>query len=77
MSITSSMFNSLLYNIYLFYYKNLPTEHARQAFRLRDTTITGKIPALEFVELMTSIRGFRMSEHVQENLLTVMNTSLI
>jgi solute carrier family 25 aspartate/glutamate transporter 12/13 len=51
--------------------QNLPTEHARQAFRIRDTDKTGKIPALEFVDLMVSIRGFRMSDHVKENLLTV------
>lgn len=51
--------------------KNLPTEHARQAFRLRDKDQSGTIPALEFVELMTLIRGFRMSEHIQENLLAV------
>lgn len=51
--------------------KNLPTEHARQAFRLRDKDQSGTIPALEFVELMTLIRGFRMSDHIQENLLAV------
>ena len=51
--------------------QNLPTEHARQAFRLRDKNVTGTIPALEFVDLMQEIRGFRMSEHVQENLLSV------
>ena len=56
---------------YLLFLQNLPTEHARQAFRLRDKDQTGTIPALEFVDLMTKIRGFRMSEHVQENLLSV------
>ena len=56
--------------------QNLPTEHARQAFRLRDKDQTGTIPALEFVELMTQIRGFRMSEHVQENLLSVRDIEL-
>ena len=56
--------------------QNLPTEHARQAFRLRDKDQTGTIPALEFVELMTQIRGFRMSEHVQENLLSVSDIEL-
>ena len=55
----------------LLFLQNLPTEHARQAFRLRDKDQTGTIPALEFMDLMTKIRGFRMSEHVQENLLSV------
>ena len=51
--------------------QNLPTEHARQAFRLRDKDQSGTIPAVEFVDLMTKIRGFRLSEHVQDHLLSV------
>ena len=51
--------------------QNLPTEHARQAFRLRDKDQSGTIPAIEFVDLMTKIREFRLSEHVQDHLLSV------
>ena len=48
--------------------QNLSTEHARQAFRLRDKDQSGTIPAIEFVDLMTKIKGFRMSVHVQNHL---------
>ena len=51
--------------------QSLPTEHARQAFVSRDKDNTGTIPALEFVDLMKTIRGFKMSDHVREHLLTV------
>jgi len=51
--------------------QSLPTEHARQAFELRDHDNRGTIPALDFVDLMKKIRGFRMSEHVQDHLLSV------
>ena len=51
--------------------QHLPTEHARQAFMSRDVDKSGTIPALEFVDLMKKIRGFRMSEHIQDHLLSV------
>ena len=51
--------------------QSLPTEHARQVFSSQDTTHSGCIPAMDFVELMKKIRGFRMSDHVQEHLLSV------
>ncbi len=35
------------------------------------TIIIGSIRSLEFVDLMKQIRQFRMSEHIQENLLSV------
>lgn len=51
--------------------QSLPTEHARQGFVGRDQDKSGAIPALEFVELMKKIRGFRMSSYVQDHLLSV------
>ena len=51
--------------------QSLPTEHVRQAFVSQDKDNTGTIPALEFVDLMKTIRGFEMSDHVREHLLTV------
>ena len=51
--------------------QSLPTEHARQAFAQVDSNHSGTIPALDFVSLMKTIRGFRMSEYVQDHLLSV------
>ena len=47
--------------------QNLSTEHARQAFILRDKDQSGTIPATEFVDLMKKIRGFEMSDCVQNH----------
>ena len=52
-------------------FQSLPTEHARQAFVIRDKDRSGSLPALEFVALMKDIRGFKMSLYVQDNLLSV------
>ncbi len=51
--------------------QSLPTEHARQAFSSCDTDQDGSIRAEEYVKLMKTIRGFRLSPHVQDHLLSV------
>lgn len=51
--------------------QSLPTEHARQAFVRVDSNQNGTIPALDFVSLMKTIRGFKMSEYVQDHLVAV------
>ncbi len=51
--------------------QSLPTEHARQAFIKTVSEGEGSISAEEYVRLMKSIRGFRLSPHVQDHLLAV------
>ncbi len=51
--------------------QSLPTEHARQAFSSCDTDHDGSIRAEEYVKLMKTIRGFRLSPHVKDHLLSV------
>ena len=56
--------------------QSLPTEHARQVFSAADSSKTGSIPALEFVEIMLKIRKYRMSVFVQDNLLSVSDVAV-
>ena len=51
--------------------QSVPTEHGRQAFSRLDPAKTGMIDALQFVQIMGQIRGFRMSPYVHDNLLSV------
>jgi solute carrier family 25 aspartate/glutamate transporter 12/13 len=46
-------------------------ECAMEAFRLKDTTGSGFISALDFQDIMVSVKKHLLTQEVRENLLTV------
>lgn len=46
-------------------------EHALQAFRKKDLEKNGSISALDFYDIMTTLKGHLLTTFVKENLMTV------
>ena len=52
-------------------------EHALQAFRKKDVERTGSITALDFYDIMTTLKSHLLTHFVKENLLTVSYERLV
>lgn len=52
-------------------FQELQSEHARQAFALKDKNKTGLITGLDFSYIMATIRQHMLSSFVEENLVSV------
>lgn len=61
----------LSYDEFTQFLQNLQEEHARQAFVSFDKSHQGRISALDFNKIMTTIRGHMVTDYVAENLVTV------
>uniref|UniRef100_S4RL12 Calcium uptake protein 1, mitochondrial n=1 Tax=Petromyzon marinus TaxID=7757 RepID=S4RL12_PETMA len=61
----------LTYAEFTQFLQELQLEHARQAFALKDSNKSGTIPALDFNDIMLTIRPHMLSPFVEENLVSV------
>lgn len=52
-------------------FQELQLEHARQAFALKDKNKSGMITALDFSDIMATIRSHMLTSFVEENLVSV------
>ncbi|XP_078451450.1 electrogenic aspartate/glutamate antiporter SLC25A12, mitochondrial-like [Lampetra fluviatilis] len=60
----------LTYAEFTQFLQELQLEHARQAFALKDSNKSGTIPALDFNDIMLTIRPHMLSPFVEENLVS-------
>uniref|UniRef100_A0A8C3FGM7 Solute carrier family 25 member 12 n=1 Tax=Chrysemys picta bellii TaxID=8478 RepID=A0A8C3FGM7_CHRPI len=62
---------NLTYSEFTQFLQELQSEHARQAFALKDKNKTGMITGLDFSDIMATIRSHMLSPFVEENLVSV------
>ena len=57
--------------IHLLYLQEIQLEHAKQAFVQRDSARTGKVTAIDFRDIMVTIRPHVLTPFVEECLVAV------
>ncbi|KAJ6660737.1 hypothetical protein lerEdw1_017363 [Lerista edwardsae] len=66
----------LTYSEFTQFLQELQSEHARQAFALKDKNKTGLITGLDFSDIMATIRQHMLSSFVEENLVSAAGGSI-
>ncbi|KAJ7345646.1 hypothetical protein JRQ81_001596 [Phrynocephalus forsythii] len=66
----------LTYSEFTQFLQELQSEHARQAFALKDKNKTGTITGLDFSDIMSTIRPHMLTSFVEENLVSVAGGSI-
>ncbi|XP_041117811.1 calcium-binding mitochondrial carrier protein Aralar1 isoform X1 [Polyodon spathula] len=66
----------LSYSEFTQFLQELQLEHARQAFAQKDKTKSGAITAIDFSDIMVTIRSYMLTPFVEENLVSVAGGSI-
>ncbi|XP_066544430.1 calcium-binding mitochondrial carrier protein Aralar1 [Amia ocellicauda] len=66
----------LSYSEFTQFLQELQLEHARQAFAQKDKSKSGSITALDFSDIMATIRSYMLTPFVEENLVSVAGGSI-
>ncbi|MGH0133892.1 UNVERIFIED_CONTAM: hypothetical protein FKN15_043863 [Acipenser sinensis] len=66
----------LNYSEFTQFLQELQLEHARQAFAQKDKTKSGAITAIDFSDIMVTIRSYMLTPFVEENLVSVAGGSI-
>lgn len=70
------MILNLTFSSFLIYFQEIQLEHAKQAFVQRDNAQAGRVTAMDFRDIMVTIRPHMLTPFVEECLVAVSSSGI-